>query len=286
MNFSNILAHIAKVDPEVYERTSQRRHVIKNWMRGVTLATLPLALGSLFNKAYGKNTATITEVLNFALLLEFFEHEFYTLALDASIKSATPLIPSGLEQSAFINIRNHEARHVDFLRTTIVVAGDLPIGKPNFDFTGGKGGPSGKFPNVFSDYDVFLALAQVFEDTGVRAYKEGVPTLMPNNDILTAAMRIHSTEARHAAHVRAIRRNTPSSWISGTVKPWVVKSDSNINSSDLQGTYEGEDNTLQATIQILDINGQPVPLDYASGSFDEPLDAVSVGKILDPFLMP
>ena len=86
MNFSNILAHIAQVDPEVYERTSQRRRVIKNWMRGVTLATLPLALGSLFNKAYGKNTATITEVLNFALLLEFFEHEFYTLALYASIK--------------------------------------------------------------------------------------------------------------------------------------------------------------------------------------------------------
>jgi hypothetical protein len=287
MNFSNILSHISAVDPEVFERTSQRRSVIKNWMRGVTLATLPFALGSLFNKAYGKNTATITEALNFALLLEFFEYEFYALALDASVASATPLIPSGLEQISFGHILNHEKRHVDFLRITIDSSGNTPIPKPNFDFTGGNGGPAGKYPNVFSDYDVFLTLAQTFEDLGVRAYKTGLSTLMTENDILTAAVRIHSTEARHAAHVRAIRRNTPSSRVDGDVKPWVTRNFSNVSGTDMDLAYLNEDNTLQGTIQINGINGQaPVDLDAATESFDEPMTSADILKFLDPFIMP
>ena len=200
MNFSNILSHIAEVDPEVYERTSQRRSVIKNWMRGVTLATLPLALGSLFNKAYGQTIIKIEDVLNFALTLEYLESEFYKKALEFSVgpAAADPLIPSGLAQSAIITIGSHENLHVQFLRQLIGgLKGKPPVDSPKFDFTA-----SGKFPTVFTDYGTFLAVAQTFEDTGVRAYKGSAPALMTDNNILTGALRIHSTEARHAAHTR------------------------------------------------------------------------------------
>ena len=50
MNFSSILNHIATIDPEVYERTSERRSVIRKWMRGAALTALPVALGGLFHE--------------------------------------------------------------------------------------------------------------------------------------------------------------------------------------------------------------------------------------------
>jgi rubrerythrin len=57
----------------------------------------------------------------------------------------------------------------------------------------------------FTDYQQFLALAQAFEDTGVRAYKGQAANLMSKPDLLTAALQIHSVEARHASEVRRLR---------------------------------------------------------------------------------
>jgi hypothetical protein len=287
MNFSNILSHIAEADPEIYERTSQRRRVIKNWMRGVTLTALPFALGSLFKKAYGQTNPDVIAALNFALKLEYLEEEFYTKALQASLppNAADPLIPSGLDQSAIIAIRNHESQHVTFLQNIIATSDGVIAPKPEFDFTGGKGNPGGSFPTVFTDYDVFLAVAQTLEDTGVRAYKTGIPTLMADNNIITAALRIHSAEARHAAHIRLMRHLTPSAMVTGTVRPWITGNNSNINSADVQKSYNGEDNTLQANIQITGINGQQIAIDAASESFDEPLTMEELIVIVDPFLV-
>ena len=56
-----------------------------------------------------------------------------------------------------------------------------------------------------SDYSVFLEVSQVFEDTGVRAYKGQAPNLLGNQVVLTAALGIHAVEARHASTVRFIR---------------------------------------------------------------------------------
>jgi hypothetical protein len=52
-------------------------------------------------------------------------------------------------------------------------------------------------------YAQFLALAQAFEDTGVRAYKGQAANLI-STDLLTAALQIH-VEARHASEVRRLR---------------------------------------------------------------------------------
>lgn len=59
---------------------------------------------------------------------------------------------------------------------------------------------------MFRSYARYLGVAQSFVDTGVRAYKGGAPTLMPNKDLLESALNIHSVEARHSSHVRTVRR--------------------------------------------------------------------------------
>jgi|GEM_PF-4100513 len=51
----------------------------------------------------------------------------------------------------------------------------------------------------------FLELSQTFEDTGVKAYKGQAGNLITSPTLLTAALRIHSVEARHAAEIRRLR---------------------------------------------------------------------------------
>src|ERR1044071_6719076 len=130
MNFSNILSEIERLDPEVYERTSDRRKVIKNWGRRVSLAALPFALGSLFNKAYGKTNDAITDVLQFALALEYMESELYRLALAAPdvLPPKRQLIPSktGLEVPAIQMICKPEQQHVAFLTSALQGMGVVP----------------------------------------------------------------------------------------------------------------------------------------------------------------
>lgn len=272
MNFSNILNEIEKIDPEVYERTSHRRHLLKSFGSKVAAAALPFALGSLFSKAYGQSSGDILGVLNFALTLEYLEAEFYATAIASS-----GLIPGGAPAAAIGTIGAHEAAHVNFLKTAITASGGTPVDKPDFDFTAG-----GLFPDVFTNYATFLAVAQAFEDTGVRAYKGQAGNLKNNNDVLTAALNIHSVEARHASHIRQMRKNNNQ----GDVKPWITGNQSGIGSPAVQPIYDGEENTTQAGLQITNINSSGVTQDAASESFDEPLDKEQVMNIVAPFILP
>ena len=45
----------------------------------------------------------------------------------------------------------------------------------------------------------------MFEDTGVKAYKGQAGNLITSSKLFTAALRIHSVEARHAAEIRRLR---------------------------------------------------------------------------------
>lgn len=288
MNFSNILSEIEKLDPEVYERTSPRRDVIRNLGLKAGLTALPFALGSLFQKAYGKNASVITDVLNFALTLEYLESEFYK----AAVSNAGGIGITGAALAAITTIRDHEVAHVAFLKTTITTLGGTPVAMPTFDFSGGSyaGGPgtgNGAFKTALtSDYSLFLAVAQTFEDTGVRAYKGQAPALMSENAVLQAALQIHSVEARHAAHIRQMRRANGGSLVVGTPKPWITGNMSNIASPAVQPSYDGEENTMQATVQITGIGGQAISADAASEAFDEPLTMAQILAIVDPFIVP
>lgn len=284
MNLQNIISEIEKNDPEVFEKISDRRKVMKDFSRfsgKVALASLPFALGSIFKKAYGAPTDAITDVLNFALTLEYLESEFYKAGV-----AAAGLIPAGTPAVAALNkIRNDEVAHVAFLRAAITGAGGTPVSftAADFDFTA-----NGAFPTVFSDYDVFLAVAQTFEDTGVRAYKGQAGNLIPNNDVLTAALNIHSVEARHAAHIRSMRRarqaaNPSNPLYVGVIKPWVTLNQSNIGTSAVQASYNGEEVTTQAGVNILTVGGTTFSPEAASEAFDEILTDTQVLAIVAPF---
>lgn len=204
--------------------------------------------------------AIVVDVLNFALTLEHLEAEFYTRGLDAG-----GLIPANL-RDVFDQIRKHEVAHVTFLQG---VLGSAALPKPTFDYTGGMGSSSGPFADVFSNASTFMALAQAFEDTGVRAYKGQAANLMGHDDLLLAALKIHSVEARHAAEVRRLRGQ----------KAWITRSDASGLPAAAAAVYQGEGNTFQFVL------GQPESdTDAQTAAFDETLTKGQVLKIVKPFI--
>lgn len=275
MNILNIIDEIEKIDGDLSERLNPRRKAIQaisGFGGKIALAALPFALGSMFKKAYGQTstTAQIVEVLQFALTLEYLEAEFYTKGLS----TATFTIPSEAARGALTTIRDHENAHVTFLKNTISSLNATPVSKPTFDFTA-----KGTFPTVFSNYDTFLAVSQAFEDTGVRAYKGQAGNLIGSNAVLTAALNIHSVEARHASHIRQMRKARGAS-----VKPWITGNDSGIGAS-VQAIYNGEETDTQAGIKITGIGGLSISASAATEAFDEPLTKDQVLAIVTPFIV-
>ncbi|MES2691101.1 MAG: ferritin-like domain-containing protein [Bacteroidota bacterium] len=260
MNIFNIIDQIEKVDPEVYDRLDSRRNMFSKgskFVGNLALAAVPFALGSMFNKAYGKSDL-ITDTLNFALTLEYLESEFYNEGVGALL-----LIPAG-DKAIFNQIAKHENQHVSFLKAAITGAGGTPVAKPTFDFSGGSGSGTGPYANYNTNYQTFLALSQAFEDTGVRAYKGQAGNLIASNDVLTAALQIHSVEARHAAMVRRLRAQK--GWITGNETSGIVG---------VEAVYNGEENTNQGGVTVSNTQ-----------AFDEPLSKETVTAIASLFIKP
>jgi hypothetical protein len=281
MNLHNIINEIEKADPEVYGRLDGRRAAVKkltSFTGKVALSAVPIAFGSLLKKAYGQSVSPqIIEVLNFALTLEYLEAEFYSRGLERG-----GLITNDVDRAALETIRMHEQQHVTFLQTTIKSLGGMPVAMPTFDFTA-----KGTFPAVFTNYQIFLAVAQVFEDTGVRAYKGQAGNLMSNDEILRAALRIHSVEGRHASHIREMRNRN----FGAPVQPWITLNKSGIEgvsaaaAAAIQPSYNGEELVVQAGINIVGINGFDISAEDASEAFDEPLTKMQVLAIVKPFIV-
>ncbi len=275
MNLQNIINEIEKADPEVYERLNGRRDVMKGFAKTggrIALAALPLAFGGMLQKAYGKGTGVtgiIEDTLNFALTLEYIEANFYIKGV-----ATAGLIPAAPAMAALTTIRDHENAHVKFLTAAIMGLGGTPVTftADKFDFTA-----KGTFPDVFSNYNTFLAVAQTFEDTGVRAYKGQAGNLITNNDILTAALNIHSVEARHASHIRQMRKAR-----GADVKPWITLNNSGIGPV-VAASYAGEEGTTQAGVSIVNIGGFTISANAASEAFDEPLTKDQILAIVTPF---
>ncbi|WP_428330661.1 ferritin-like domain-containing protein [Mucilaginibacter sp.] len=277
MNLFNIIEEIEKVDPEVYGRLSERRDVIKNitsFGSKVAVAALPFAVGTMFQKAYAQTSTTpsVIDILNYALTLEYLESTFY----NAGSAQGTALIPAAAASLYFNQVTKDENNHVAFLTAVIKQLGGTPATKPTFDLTAGNGSGNGPFANVLTNYGTFLAVAQAFEDTGVRAYKGQAQYLVGNQVVLTAALDIHAVEARHASAIRQIRGQTP--WITSTA---TLGNDTGI--SLVNGNYDGEQNVVQGGVDVTTLKslyGTTTTVDIATAAFDEPLTMDQVYALL------
>ncbi|WP_116789572.1 ferritin-like domain-containing protein [Flavobacterium psychrotrophum] len=259
----------------LHTKGSRRDSLNQFGKAGATAALAAVPFISMFsqkaNAASSAYTAaadnSATAALQLALTLEYLEDEFYAMALDKS-----GLIPT-TDRTIFAQISQHEAAHVEFLKKAL---GNNAPDKPTFDFTGRKGGTGTLVFDPFNDYQQFLALSQAFEDTGVRAYKGQAVNLMGDKATLTAALQIHSVEARHASVVRRLRGNR--GWIPGV---------DGMHPAAADAVYAGEGNTTHATINVATFTptqGNPAFGDAAdSASFDEPLDATASTNIAKLF---
>lgn len=244
--------------------TSRREAFIKlgNFGKKVALAAIPITLASSAGSKVFARTLGHLDVLNFALTLEYLEAEFYTMGLESGV------IPSGRDRAVFEQIEKHEVQHVQFLMAAIEAYGGTPVEKPEFDFTAG-----GAF-DPFNDYQTFLTLAQAFEDTGVRAYKGQAANLMEEEELLTAALQIHSVEARHASEVRRLRGLK--GWIRGDADHERVPEAA-------EAVYAGEENVMQGGVDVRTVT--PIGEGPITEAFDEPLTMEEVLAIGGLFIV-
>jgi hypothetical protein len=289
MNITEILKQIEKTDPKVFEQQSDRRNALKSFGSKVAVVALPLLAGSMFKKTYAQTTGdAVIDTLNFALELKYMQYNFYRTG-----NSTGGLIPTA-DQAGFATIENQERNNIIYLRNALTSLGAIlftpnhydatalnPLFVPRaYDFTA-----TGTYA-TFDNYNIFLQVAQTIEDLCVHAFKGLLPAVYNNAPTLGGLLQMHCTDARHAAHVRLIRRFTgapeyPSPWINNNIPPTIP----------LQPYYIGEDNTMQLGVEILELpdtfdESGFVPKISATAAFDEPMELETVKLRIAPFLLP
>ncbi|HEX8372063.1 MAG TPA: ferritin-like domain-containing protein [Chthoniobacterales bacterium] len=257
---TNELFELIEADPRDLDRRAALLKAGKTGLKAL-LAALPLGLATGcagIGKMVAANPKRAIGVLNFALLLERRESEFYKIGLETK-----GLVPAA-DRDVIEQIGRNETRHVVFLTTGITGIGGVPDVATEFDHTGG-----GIAPDVFRNYRSFLKMAQTNEETGVRAYKGQAPLLMDSPTLLTAALRIHSSEARHVALLRHLRG----------LKGWIPEAE---NTGYSPITYQGESNVTHGGVHLPSVS--KVSHRALTEAFDEPLTREQVMKVVGPFI--
>lgn len=263
------------------EATSRREMfgTLSSFGKKAAMAAIPFGLASTKMKAattmmFQENSAV--DALQLALTLEYLEAEFYAKALDSGVLNGY-----ARAEAAYMQISKHESAHVAFLKAGLEGAGVTPVEKPTFDFTA-----DGAF-DPFNEngigqetaYAQLLALAQAFEDTGVRAYKGQAGNLM-NTPYLEPALQIHSVEARHASEIRRIRGLD--GWITGN-----MRGDGMPEAT--QAVYDGEENVMQGGVDLTGINyANEIVGDLNAAitqAFDEPMSGDTAVAIASLFIV-
>jgi hypothetical protein len=201
---------------------------------GATLAAL--AMPGAAHAASTVPTFGDTDILNFALNLEYLEANFYYLAaFGTNISTANTFYPTGAmvqgitgtgtqgtvtvkasPKVPFVNLSVasyavetaiEEGKHVAFLRSAL---GSAAVAQPQLDLMtsfntlASAAGIGAAFDPFASDAN-FLIGAYVFEDVGVTAYHGAAPlisTTPTGKTYLAAAAGIMAVEAYHAGLVR------------------------------------------------------------------------------------
>ena len=194
---------------ELMSRSPNRRSFVSKL--GVAGAALGVAAAT---RGIAQTSIQDSDILNFALNLEYLEAEFYTVATTGKTLAQTggfTLTGTGNQgavtggkqvtftdsqvQAIAMEVAHDEQTHVTLLQTAISgILGAKAIAEPAINLAAlGIG---------FGSQAEFLTLARVFEDIGVTAYGGAAP-LIQNKAILGYAARILATEAEHVGNIRA-----------------------------------------------------------------------------------
>ncbi|GAC1383706.1 MAG: hypothetical protein NVSMB42_00750 [Herpetosiphon sp.] len=175
--------------------SSSRRHFLKaTTIAGSLVATAStLAPTTIAGVALAESAAQADGdlgILNYALTLEHFENALYKV-----------LIASGLLTGQALEFAKafgaHESAHVTAITETIKKLGGTPV-QPLAAYN---------LPALKSQAEAIATITKV-EDVGASAYLGAAP-LVKNNDVLTAAVEIHTVEAEHATAWRFLNGENP-----------------------------------------------------------------------------
>lgn len=211
--------------------TQQLDEIIVNSRRkmltlgGAALASIAFG-GS--TKAQAQTAVNDTDILNFALNLEYLEAQFYNLAVyGVTIDKLPTPIPVAVNGgtagtvtlsptfskvnfqiptigSYALETATEEGKHVLFLQKALSTNA---VSMPSIDLYNSfnalavAAGIGSSF-NPFASDQNFLIGAYIFEDVGVSAYHGAAGLISDKVNILPAAVGIHAVEAYHAGLVR------------------------------------------------------------------------------------
>lgn len=195
---------------EALSSSTNRRGLLKK------LAVASAAVGAT-QLPVGAQTPSASDVIQFALNLEYLEAEFYSIATSGQTlqQRGVPINGIGnlgptttsfgkvnfgnnlvLTDKTARDITDDEINHVLVLRGALAANGITPIAKPaiNLDALASMGAS-------LANQQTFLVLSRAFEDVGVSAYNGGVNALSGSPYLMTAA-RILSVEGEHVGNIR------------------------------------------------------------------------------------